>query len=33
MKIAKFPNSIDLDEVAQDEPTHDVDVFCLPSGL
>ena len=32
MKIAEFANSVDLDEVAHDEPPH-VDLHCLPSSL
>ena len=31
-KIAEFANSLDLDEVAQHEPTH-LDLHCLPSSL
>ena len=31
-KIAKFANSIDLDEVALNEPPH-LDLHCLPSSL
>ena len=31
-KIAEFANSIDLDEVAHDEPPH-LDLHCLPSSL
>ena len=31
-KIAKFANSVDLDEVAQNEPPH-LDLYCLPSSL
>ena len=31
-KIAEFANSVDLDEVAHDEPPH-LDLHCLPSGL
>ena len=31
-EIAEFPNSIDLDEVAQNEPPH-LDLHCLPSSL
>ena len=30
MKIAEFANSIDLDEVAHNEPPH-LDLHCLPS--
>ena len=30
MKVAEFENSIDLDEVAQNEPPH-LDLRCLPS--
>ena len=32
MKIAKFTNSVDLDEVAHNEPPH-LDLYCLPSSL
>ena len=32
MKIAEFANSIDLDEVAHKEPSHQ-DLHCLPSSL
>ena len=32
MKIAKFANSIDLDEVAHYEPPH-LDLHCLHSSL
>ena len=32
MKIAEFPNSVDLDEVAHDEPPH-LDLHCFPSSL
>ena len=32
MKIAEFPNSIDLDEMAHNEPPH-LDLHCLPSSL
>ena len=31
-KIAEFANSMDLDEVAQNEPPH-LDLHCLPSSL
>ena len=31
-KIAKFANSVDLDEVALNEPPH-LDLHCLPSSL
>ena len=31
-KTAEFANSIDLDEVAHDEPPHP-DLHCLPSSL
>ena len=31
-KIAEFANSVDLDEVAHDEPPH-LDLHCLPSSL
>ena len=31
-KIAEFANSIDLDEVAHNEPPH-LDLHCLPSSL
>ena len=31
-KTAKFENSIDLDEVAHDEPPH-LDLHCSPSSL
>ena len=31
-KIAEFANSVDLDEVAHDEPPHQ-DLHCLPSSL
>ena len=31
-KIAKFANSVDLDEVAHNEPPH-LDLHCLPSSL
>ena len=31
-EIAEFANSIDLDEVAPNEPTH-LDLHCLPSSL
>ena len=31
-KIAEFANSIDLDEVAHNEPPH-LDLHCLLSGL
>ena len=31
-KIFEFANSVDLDEVAQDEPPH-LDLHCLPSSL
>ena len=32
MKIDKFANNVDPDEVAQNEPTH-LDLHCLPSSL
>ena len=32
MKIAEFANSVDLDEVAHNEPPHQ-DLHCLPSSL
>ena len=32
MKIAEFANSVDLDEVAHNEPPH-LDLHCLPSAL
>ena len=31
-KIAEFANSIDLDEVAHNEPPH-LDLHCLPSSF
>ena len=31
-KIVEFANSVDLDEVAQNEPPH-LDLQCLPSSL
>ena len=31
-KIAEFANSVDLDEVAHNEPPHQ-ELRCLPSGL
>ena len=31
-KLAEFANSVDLDEVAHDEPPH-LDLHCLPSSL
>ena len=31
-KIAKFANSVHLDEVAHNEPPH-LDLCCLPSSL
>ena len=31
-KIGEFANSVDLDEVAHDEPPH-LDLHCLPSSL
>ena len=31
-KIAEFANSVDLDEVAQNEPPH-LDLHCLPLSL
>ena len=31
-KIAEFANSVDLDEVAHDEPPH-LDLHCFPSSL
>ena len=30
--MAEFANSVDLDEVAQNEPPH-LDIHCLPSSL
>ena len=30
--MAEFANSLDLDEVAQNEPLH-LDLHCLPSSL
>ena len=30
--IAEFANSVDLDEVAHNEPPH-LDLHCLPSSL
>ena len=30
--MAEFANSVDLDEVAQNEPPH-LDIHCLPSRL
>ena len=32
MKKAEFANSVDLDEVAHNEPPH-LDLYCLPSSL
>ena len=32
MKIAEFANSVDLDEVAHNEPPH-LDLHCLPCCL
>ena len=32
MKIAEFANSIDLNEVAHNEPPH-LDIHCLSSSL
>ena len=32
VKIAKFANRVDLDEVALNEPPH-LDLHCLPSSL
>ena len=32
LKIAEFANSVDLDEVAHNEPSH-LDLHCLPSSL
>ena len=32
MKFAEFAKSIDLDEVAHNEPPH-LDLHCLPSSL
>ena len=32
MKIAEFANSVDLDEVAHNEPPH-LDLHCLPSSV
>ena len=31
-KLAEFANSVDLDEVAHNEPPH-LDLHCLPSSL
>ena len=31
-KIAEFANSVDLDEVARNEPSH-LDLHCLPFSL
>ena len=31
-KTAEFTNSVDLDEVAHDEPPH-LDLHCFPSSL
>ena len=31
-KIAEFENSVDLGEMAHNEPLH-LDLHCLPSGL
>ena len=31
-KIAQFENSVDLDEVAHNEPPH-LDLHCLPCSL
>ena len=31
-KIAEFANSVDLDEVAHNEPPH-LDLHCLPCSL
>ena len=31
-KIAEFANSVDLDEVVHNEPSH-LDLHCLPSSL
>ena len=31
-KIAEFANSVDLDDVAHNEPPHQ-DLHCLPSSL
>ena len=31
-KIAEIANSVDLDDLAHDEPPH-LDLHCLPSGL
>ena len=31
-QLAEFANSVDLDEVAHDEPPH-LDLHCLPSSL
>ena len=30
--MAEFANSVDLEEVAQNEPPH-LDIHCLPSSL
>ena len=32
MKIDKFANNVDPDEVAHDEPPH-LDLHCLPSSI
>ena len=32
MTIAEFANSVDLDEVAHNEPPHQ-DLYCLPASL
>ena len=32
MKIVEFANSVDLDEVAHNEPPH-LDLHCLPSSF
>ena len=32
MKVAEFANSVDLDEVAHNEPPY-LDLYCLPSSL
>ena len=32
LKIAEFANSVDLDEVAHNEPPH-LDLHCLSSSL
>ena len=32
LKMVEFVNSVDLEEVAQNEPPH-LDLHCLPSSL